>query len=41
MAVQLGLELFSLHCVQKELDAEPKAVLRKVLDLGQHRTIHG
>lgn len=34
MAVTLGLELFSLHCVQQELDADPKAVLKKVLDLG-------
>ena len=34
MALKLGLELFSLHCVQQELDKDPKAVLKKVLDIG-------
>lgn len=34
MAVKLGLELYSLHCVQKELDDDPRAVIKKVLDLG-------
>ena len=34
MAVKLGLELYSLHCVQKELDENPRNVIKKVLDLG-------
>ena len=34
MALKLGLELFSLHCVQQELDKDPKMVLKKVLDIG-------
>ena len=34
MALKLGQELFSLHCVQQELDKDPKAVLKKVLDIG-------
>lgn len=34
MALKLGLELFSLHCVQEELDKDPRSVLKKVLEIG-------
>lgn len=34
MALKLGLELYSLHCVQKELTEDPRGVLKKVLEIG-------